>query len=75
MTRPRSSPWYDSSQVFADTRRVDLFDDPPWDTTPPAPAGRAVAVEDDAGTRWTVVRSTFLGRVLTKRGLHSQKPA
>ena len=73
MTRPRSSPWYDSSQVFADTRRVDLFDDPPWEAAPPTADRRMLEQEDRLGSRWTV-KSSFLGRVLNKRGLHSQKP-
>lgn len=74
MARPRSSPWFDSSQVFADTRRIDLFDDPPWESSPPMAGKRVPAVEEQAESRWTVVKSSLLGRVLTKRGLHSQKP-
>jgi len=75
MARPRSSPWYDSSHVFADTRRVDLFDDPPWETSPPTTVRPALVDEARPGSRRTGVRAGFLGRVLAKRGQHSQKPA
>ena len=36
-SRPSAS-WFDPSQVFADTQRVDLFNDPPWVAAPePSP--------------------------------------
>jgi hypothetical protein len=78
MVRPRTSPsesvsWYDPSQVFADTRRVDLFNDPPWvaapDPSPKRPSGGGVREI----SRWTTVVAAVVGRLTVKRGQHSQK--
>ena len=72
MGSQRHSPWYDQSQVFSDTRRVDLFNDPPWETPPPP--GHTSVLERPGPSRWTAVKSALLGSVM-KRGQHSHKLA
>jgi hypothetical protein len=69
-----SASWFDASQVFADTQRVDLFNDPPWDTAHRPPQRRAVAAEGSEPSRWTMAKSAAVGRLLSKRGQHSHKP-
>jgi hypothetical protein len=66
-----SASWFDPSQVFADTQRVDLFNDPPWELTPPSPSRRPVA-EPRATSWWTMAKSAVVNRVPAKRGLHSR---
>ncbi|HYA69479.1 MAG TPA: hypothetical protein VED63_12175 [Acidimicrobiales bacterium] len=57
-----STAWLDPSQVFTDTQRVDLFNDPKWETTEAMPRR--------SGTKWGTVR-----RVLVRRGRHSRSVA
>jgi hypothetical protein len=66
-----SASWFDSSQVFADTQRVDLFNDPPWESTPPPAPRRAVDGESRAVSWWTMAKTAVVNRVPAKRGLHS----
>jgi hypothetical protein len=58
------------SEVFTDTGRVDLFNDPPWDSIPQQPSSRNMAdvVMDIAKRGVDLVR-----RVLIKQGQHSRK--
>jgi hypothetical protein len=72
MGSQRHSPWYDPSQVFADTRRVDLFNDPPWETPPPS--GHTSVLERHSASRWASVKTALRGSVM-KRGQHSHKIA
>jgi hypothetical protein len=65
-----SASWFDPSQVFADTQRVDLFNDPPWELTPPSAPKRAV-VETRTVSWWTMAKTAVVNRVPAKRGLHS----
>jgi len=64
-----STWWCDPSQVFTDTQKVDLFNDPPWETVSNPSPKRAASV-DTARRKTTVVR-----RVLMKRGQHSRRLA
>jgi hypothetical protein len=66
-----SASWFDPSQVFADTHRVDLFNDPPWELTPPSAPRRAIAEESRAVSWWTMAKTAVVNRVPAKRGLHS----
>lgn len=66
-----STSWFDPSQVFADTQRVDLFDDPPWDATPPQAPRSAVTAKPRPTSWWTVAKTAVVSRVPMKRGLHS----
>ena len=67
-----SRSWLDSSQVFADTQRVDLFNDPPWEAAPdPSPHRATTATRD--GSRWTAARSAVASKLAIKRGQHSPK--
>jgi hypothetical protein len=66
-----SASWFDPSQVFADTQRVDLFNDPPWESTPPSAPRRAVAGEPRTVSWWTMAKTAVVNRVPAKRGLHS----
>jgi len=72
----RRAPWLDTSQVFADTRRIDLFDDPAWETTRRTGSRDAVGVGDRPGrASWLgALRSARTALSLHKRGAHSQKP-
>jgi len=62
-----SMAWSDPSQVFTDTQRVDLFNDPKWETTDSLPRRSAAS---GLGARWGGVR-----RILVKRGRHSRTMA
>jgi hypothetical protein len=73
MARQRSffseSPsWSNPSEIFSDTQRVDLFNDPKWETPLPS-ARRAEDDESPRASRWRV------RRVLMRRGQHSRKVA
>ncbi|HTZ10268.1 MAG TPA: hypothetical protein VMB72_14425 [Acidimicrobiales bacterium] len=71
----RRSPWLDTSQVFADTRRIDLFNDPAWGTASAGP-GRGTAAPERAGRSWLGTWRTARSALsLHKRGAHSRKPA
>ncbi len=80
MTRQRTSSsgpasWYDPSQVFADTQRVDLFNDPPWEATlPPSPRRTSEGRARDTSW-WASAKTAVVGRVAVKRGQHSHKIA
>jgi len=79
MARERSSfrespSWLSASEVFTDTQRVDLFDDPRWElTAPPAPR-RAVPGEPRRASRGTSGVASVLRRTFMKRGRHSRNP-
>jgi hypothetical protein len=60
------------SQVFTDTSRVDLFDDPRWETEPFTPTRRSTTDEPRRPLRRTVERALAFRRVLKKRGQHSR---
>jgi len=62
-----SIAWSDPSQVFTDTQRVDLFNDPKWETTESSPRRSAAS---GLGARLGSVR-----RILVKRGRHSRSIA
>ncbi len=76
MVRPRSSfkesPWLPPSQVFTDTQKVDLFNDPPWETGAASSPRRSVADETRRSLRWTLGKAAAFRRVLQKRGQHSR---
>lgn len=60
-----SASWLQPSQVFADTQRVDLFNDPKWETSPyPARAAR----EADGRSRWALMKSALRHRAPHRRG-------
>jgi hypothetical protein len=65
-----SDPWSDSSLVFSDTQRVDLFDDPRWETRPVSPV-KATSLTPRAVGRAS--KRVFPFR-RAKRGRHSIKP-
>ncbi len=75
MVRPRSSfkesPWLPPSQVFTDTQKVDLFNDPPWETGAVSPR-RTMADDTRRSLRWTLGKAAAFRRVLVKRGQHSR---
>jgi hypothetical protein len=76
MSRHASFSWYDSSQVFSDTQRVDLFNDPAWETTLPTATSTRAGSPKGAGTSWwVVVKGVVTGRALVKQGQHSHKLA
>jgi len=75
MGRQRSFQWYDSSEVFSDTRKVDLFNDPPWETPSPPPSARAATLEERPASWRATVKAAVAGRIFTKRGQHSHKLA
>ena len=68
----RGRSWFDSSQVFADTNRIDLFDDPPWNTAVrPRPRKNN---SQEARPSWrSMVKRVAFGHSLGKRGQHSHK--
>jgi hypothetical protein len=66
-----SASWFDPSQVFADTQRVDLFNDPPWEATPPPSSGPAIVDEPRSTSWWGMAKTAVASRVPLKRGLHS----
>jgi|GEM_PF-3556986 hypothetical protein len=75
MVRPRSSfkesPWLPPSQVFTDTSRVDLFNDPPWETGSDF-SFRRTPDESRRPLRWTAGKAGSLRRLFVKRGRHSR---
>jgi hypothetical protein len=75
MSSSGSVSWFDSSQVFSDTQRVDLFNDPPWVLSPdpdPVPK-RSTGGGTRAGSRWTTAKTTLVSKLPLKRGRHSHK--
>ncbi len=69
-----SPSWLDASEVFTDTQRVDLFNDPRWETTVRPSARRVMADEPRGGPRGTIAKALAFRRVLMKRGRHSRNP-
>jgi hypothetical protein len=67
-----SQSWLPPSQVFADTQKVDLFNDPRWETTPGSPARRPVADESRRRPTRVIGKASAFRRVLMKRGRHSR---
>ncbi len=75
MSPSGSVSWFDSSQVFSDTQRVDLFNDPPWVVSPdpdPAPK-RSTGGGPRAGSRWTMAKTALVSKFPLRRGQHSHK--
>ncbi len=73
MSSSGSGSWFDSSQVFADTQRVDLFNDPPWEAAPEPSPRRANAGGGREGSRWAVAKTAVVSLLPMKRGQHSHK--
>ncbi len=71
MSSSSSVSWFDSSQVFSDTQRVDLFNDPPWVAAPEPPPRRSTGGGSREGSRWTM--TAVVSRLVNKRGQHSAK--
>jgi len=71
MSSNGSASWFDPSQVFADTQRVDLFNDPPWHAVPDPSPRRATAVEERGPSWWAMAKTAVVSRVPIKRGQHS----
>jgi len=70
-----SAAWFDPSQVFADTQRVDLFNDPPWEAAPRSSPRREGEVPAREASWWTAAKTAVIGRVPLRRGHHSHKIA
>ncbi|HEY5026450.1 MAG TPA: hypothetical protein VII76_15850 [Acidimicrobiales bacterium] len=73
MSSSGSVSWFDPSQVFADTQRVDLFNDPPWVATPDPSPKRSTAGSGREGSRWTTAKSAVASRLPLRRGQHSHR--
>jgi len=73
MSPGSSVSWFDSSQVFSDTQRVDLFNDPPWVAAPEPSPRRSPGGGTREGSRWTLAKSAVVSRLAIKRGLHRHK--
>ena len=66
------SLWSDASQVFSNTQRVDLFNDPRWESSSPSPSRRTVTEEFKGSLGSTIGKAAMFWRGLLKRGLHSR---
>jgi hypothetical protein len=64
------SPWLPSSQIFAGTSRVDLFNDAKWEMTPSRPLGAGAAPP----SLWEAAKAVVTRRLAPKRGRHSPRP-
>ena len=73
MSSSAASSWYDPSQIFADTQRVDLFNDPPWVAAPHPSRRRANGGEAREASRWTMAKTAVVSRLPIRRGQHSSK--
>ncbi len=78
MNRQRTSSsgsvsWFDPSQVFADTQRVDLFNDPPWVAAPDPSPKRATGPGPREASRWAMAKIAVASRLAIRRGQHSHK--
>ena len=73
MSSTGSVSWFDPSQVFADTQRVDLFNDPPWVAAPDPSPKRSAAPAPRHTSRWTVAKSAVVSLLPLRRGQHSHK--
>jgi hypothetical protein len=60
-----SSSWLPPSQIFADTQRIDLFNDPKWETSPSPSRGSR---ETDGRSRWSAMKAVVFHRAPHKRG-------
>jgi len=70
--RSESTWWCHPSQAFTDTEKIDLFNDPPWETVPsPSPRRAAPAASVETARRKVVV----VRRMLMKRGQHGHSVA
>ena len=73
MSSSESVSWFDSSQVFSDTQKVDLFNDPPWVAAPDPSPKRPAAADDRETSRWTMALTAVMSRLSVKRGRHSHR--
>jgi hypothetical protein len=73
MSSSGSVSWFDSSQVFSDTQRVDLFNDPPWVAAPEPAPRRSTGGGSREGSRWTMAKTAVVSRLPIKRGQHRHK--
>jgi hypothetical protein len=73
MSSGGSVSWFDPSQVFADTQRVDLFNDPPWVAAFEPSPKRSSGGASREGSRWTSAKTAVVSRLPLKRGQHSQR--
>jgi hypothetical protein len=71
MSSGGAASWFDPSQVFADTQRVDLFNDPPWVADPDPRRVNAGGTRE--ASRWTMAKSALVSRLPIRRGQHSPK--
>ena len=71
-TVEEQSLWSDASQVFSNTQRVDLFNDPRWERSSPSPSRRTVTEEVEGSLGSTIGKAATFWRGLWKRGLHSR---
>jgi len=65
-----SAAWFHPSEVFSDTQRVDLFNDPKWETAVVAP--RRSTAEALGTSRWAISTWGHVRQILGKRGRHSR---
>jgi hypothetical protein len=70
-----SELWFHPSQVFTDTQRVDLFNDPKWETAPLRAPGRVRGDDVEGLSVWSLAKSAMARLVPMKRGQHSHNPA
>ena len=73
MSSTGSVSWFDPSQVFADTQRVDLFNDPPWVAAPDPSPRRAPTPPPRQASRWAVAKTAVVSLLPLRRGQHSHK--
>ena len=71
MTRRRmylgaTASWFHPSQVFSDTQKVDLFSDPPWETSSDPSPRRP----QNGRSGLSKMKTLGLRRMLSKRGQH-----
>jgi hypothetical protein len=71
-TVEEQSLWSDASQVFSNTQRVDLFNDPRWESSSPSPSRRTVTEEVKGSLGSMIGKAAMFWRGLLKRGLHSR---
>lgn len=69
---PDESSWSDPSQVFTDTQRVDLFNDPRWESSSHSSSRRSVALKTRDHSDRTTGKASAFWRHLVKRGAHSR---
>jgi hypothetical protein len=78
MVKPRrtveeQSLWSDASQVFSNTQRVDLFNDPRWESSSPLPARRTVTEDVEGSLGRTIGKAAMFWRSLLKRDVHRRR--